>query len=137
MGEWKLAMLALAPFLRGRQKLRTWAAMFGASVATYFIHDPVGYLAVDAIAAAVVVARPSGLAQKAIGGLFIWMMMFDLGFLLSPHAGWDLFVGLSTALGWFQWMILAGWEGHDAWRRYRDWAYPLHGAPPAYQRRIR
>jgi hypothetical protein len=137
VGEWKLAMLALAPFLRGRQKQRTWVAMFGASVATYFVHDPVGFLAIDAIAAAIVVARPSGLPQKAIGGLFVWMMMFDLGFLLSPHAGWDLFFTLSTGLGWFQWMILAGWEGHDAWRRYRNWSDAVDRPPPAYEGRVR
>lgn len=130
-------MMLLLPFLRGRHKLRTWAAVFGASIATYFIQDPVGYLIIDSIAAAIVVARPAGIAQKIIGMLFVWMMMFDLGYLLSPHAGWDLFFGLSLALGWLQFTILAGWEGHDAIRRYRDWSDPLHGSLPADQRRVR
>jgi hypothetical protein len=111
--------------------------MFGASMATYVVHDAVGYLAIDAIAAAIVVARPAGLPQKAIGLLFVWMMMFDLGFLLSPHAGWDLFAALSTGIGWLQWCILAGWEGHDALRRYRDWAYPVRGALHSDKGRIR
>jgi len=137
VSEWKLAMLMLSPFMRGKQKLRTWLAVAGASVATFFVTDPVGYLAIDAIAAAVVVARPSGLPQKAIGGLFVFMMMFDLGFVLSPHAGWDLFASLSTAVGWVQWMILGAWAGHDALGRYRNWADPHHGSPPAVERRVR
>lgn len=130
-------MLMLSPLMRGRQKLRTWGAVFGASLATYFVQDPVGYLAIDAIAAAIVVARPSGLPQKAIGGLFVFMLMFDLGFVLSPHKGWDLFVALSTAVGWVQWLILGAWAGHDAWGRYRNWTDPAYGSLPAHQGRIR
>lgn len=137
MSEWKLAMIVLAPMMRGRQMLRTWAAVMGASVAAYFVQDIVAYMAIDAIAAAVVMARPAGYAQKAIGAIFVSMLMFDLGFFLSPHNGWDLFLLASTVAGWVQWLILGAWAGHDAWGRYYRWSYPSHGLPPPVPRRIR
>jgi hypothetical protein len=132
-------MLVIAPFMRGRPMLRTWAALLGASVATYWVQTPLGYLAIDAVAAAIVVARPSGLAQKAIGALFVCMVLFDLGFYLSPviadflnqfgfrlseQADVELFRAVLTWIGWVQAAILAGWLGHDAWGRYRNWSNP-------------
>lgn len=137
MTEWKFAMLMLAPFMRGHQMMRTWAAVMGASVATFFVHDPIGFVAIDAIAAALVMARPNGLPQKAIGALFALMVMFDLGFYLSPSADWALFSSVLTGIGWVQWLILAGWTGHDAWRNYRGWSDATDRLPAAYQRRIR
>ena len=135
MTHWEMAMLGLAPLMRGHQMLRTWLAVMGASVATYFVHDPMGYMAIDAIAAAIVMARPSGLAQKAIGALFTLMVLFDLGFYLSPQHGWDLFVSALSFVGWVQWLILVGWVGHDAFRRYRGWASPPDRVPAPYKGR--
>lgn len=129
-------MLGLSPFMRGHQMLRTWAAVMGASAATYFVHDPVGYMAIDAIAAAIVMARPAGLPQRAIGALFTLMVLFDLGFYLSPHADWGLFVSALSIVGWVQWLILAGWAGHDAWGHYLRWSDPRSGSPVAYKRRF-
>lgn len=134
---WKAAMLMLTPFMRGRQMLRAWVAMFGASVAAYFVRDPVAYIAIDAIAAALVMARPSGLPQRAIGALFVLMLMFDLGFYLSPQANPGLFYMVLMALGWGQWAILAGWTGHDAWRNYRGWADPVGNPSVAHERTVR
>lgn len=124
MTDWKVAMMMLAPFLRGRPMLRTWAALFGASLSTFWIYTPLGYLLVDAVAAAIVVARPSGLAQKSIGALFVCMVLFDLGFYLSPQADVALFRAVLTGIGWVQWLILGAWTGHDAWGRYRNWSNP-------------
>lgn len=135
MYEWKAAMVLIAPMMRGHQQLRTWVAMFGASIATFFVHDAVGYIAIDAIAAALVMARPAGLPQKAIGALFVFMVLFDLGFLLSPLDGWGLFVQASTALGWVQWLILVAWAGNGIWGRYNRWNNALDRPPPAYSRR--
>ena len=137
MTSWDVAMLGLAPLMRGHQMARTWVAVMGASVATFFVHDPVGFMAIDAVAAAIVMARPSGLAQRAIGALFTIMVMFDLGFFLSPQRNYDMFYGVLMVIGWGQWLILAGWTGHDLWGRYRNWSSPANGAPPAYQRRVR
>ena len=137
MTEWKLAMLALAPLMRGHEMLRTWLAMFGASVAALLVQDVVAYIAIDAIAGAIVMARPSGLAQKAIGALFVLMVMFDLGFYLSPHADWGLFASALSAVGWVQWVILGAWSGHAAWGRYRGWADARNGLPAANKGRFR
>lgn len=112
--------------------LRTWIAMFGASVAAYWVQDVVAYIAIDAICAALIMARPSGVAQKAIGALFVLMVMFDLGFYLSPQTDWGSFAGALTATGWVQWCILLGWTGHDAWGRYRNWANALDSPPPYF-----
>jgi hypothetical protein len=130
-------MIGLSPFMRGHQMTRTWLAVMGASVATYFVHDPLGFMAIDAIAAAIVMARPAGLPQKAIGALFTLMVLFDLGFYLSPQNGWDLFYGALSFVGWVQWAILAGWFGYDAWGHYRIWSDPKRGLPVAYKGRSR
>lgn len=119
MSEWKVAMLFLIPMLRGREMLRTWTVMFVASLATFVIHGPVGYMGIDAVAAAFIMARPAGLAQRLIGALFVVMLMFDLGFYLSPGADGTLFRNILTGIGWVQWLILGAWTGHDAWRNNR------------------
>ena len=129
-------MLGLSPFMRGRQMLRTWIVLMGASVATYVVHDPVSFMAIDAISAAAIMARPSGLPQRAIGALFTLMVLFDLGFYLSPQNGWGLYYSALSVVGWVQWAILAGWAGHDWFGRYRSWASPAGGLPAAYKRRV-
>jgi hypothetical protein len=134
---WKVAMICIAPFMRGRPMLRTWVALFAASVATYFVHTPLGYLVIDAVAASLIVARPSGLAQKAIGALFVSMVLFDLGFYLSPQADENLFRTVLTGIGWIQWLILGAWGGYDLLGRYRDWNSGVDRPPVAHQRRIR
>jgi len=135
--QWEVAMLMLAPLMRGRQKLRTWVAVFGASAATYFVHDPLGYFVIDAVATLIVLARPAGLPQKAIGLMFVFMMCFDFGFMFSPRYGEGLFISASVFLGWVQFLILGAWEGHDRLRRYRDWSSGLDGSQLRDQRRIR
>lgn len=129
-------MLTLLPFLRGREMLRTWAVMFVASMATFVIHGPVGYMAIDALAAAAVMARPAGLAQRLIGALFVLMLMFDLGFYWSSRADGDLFRSILTGIGWLQWLILGAWTGHDFWRTHRVGADTPDCVPVARQRRL-
>jgi hypothetical protein len=135
MTEWKWAMLAIIPFLRGREMVRTWAVMFTASMATFVIHTPVGYMAIDAVAAALVMVRPAGLPQRLIGALFVGMLMFDLGFYLSPGADQVLFNGILTGIGWLQWAILGAWTGHDIWRNHRVGADAADGVSVARQGR--
>ena len=134
---WKVAMILIAPFMRGRPMLRTWIALFGASIATFWIYGPLGYLVIDALAASIIVARPSGLAQKAIGALFVCMVLFDLGFYLSPQANGELFRTVLTVIGWGQWLILGAWAGHDLLGRYRNWSDAPYHPPDIEQRRIR
>jgi hypothetical protein len=135
--SWNYAMFAIAPLMRGRPMLRTWFALSAASFLAWHSTGLVAWIAIDAIAAAIVVSRPSGLAQKLIGALFVGMVLFDLGFYLSPQANSGLFIAVCTAIGWFQWAVLTGWIGHDLWRRYRNWDSPADSAPVAVQGRIR
>lgn len=137
MTEWKWAMLALLPLLRGREMQRTWAVMFVASLATFVIHGPVAYMAIDALAAALIMVRPAGLAQRMIGALFVVMLMFDLGFYLSPGADGNLFRSILTGIGWVQWLILGVWTSHDLWRHHRGNADLVHRVSPARQGRTR
>jgi hypothetical protein len=130
-------MLMIAPLMRGHEMLRTWVAMFGASIGALLVQDVVAYIAMDAICAAIVMARPSGLAQKAIGALFVLMVMFDLGFFLSPRADWGLFASSLSLVGWTQWAILGAWAGHDAWGHYRSWSDAPDRIPAAYKGRVR
>lgn len=137
MTEWKLAMLMIAPFMRGHEMLRTWLAMFGTSIGALLVQDVVAYIAIDAVCAAIVMARPSGLAQKAIGALFILMVMFDLGFFLSPRADWGMFANSLSVVGWVQWAILGVWAGHDVWGYYRGWSHAADRIPAGHKGHIR
>lgn len=130
-------MLMLAPMMRGNQMLRTWVALFGASVATFFFTGVPAFVAIDAIAAALIIARPSGLAQKTIGALFVCMVLLDLGFYLSPQENVDLFRAILTGIGWFQWAVLLGWTGHDAWGRYCSWSGAPYSPPAALKGPVR
>ena len=129
-------MLTTGMFLQSRPMLRTWAALFGASIAAFWIYSPLGYLAIDLIAASLIVARPSGLAQKAIGALFVCMVLFDLVFYLSPQADVELFRATLTGISWVQWLILGTWIGHDTWRRYHNWSNATGSIPYSGQRRV-
>lgn len=115
--------------------VRTWAVMFAASMATFVIHSPVGFMAIDALAAAFVMVRPAGLPQRLIGALFVGMLMFDLGFYVSTKADPALFYSILTGIGWLQWAILAAWSGHDIWRNHRVGADAADGVYPARQGR--
>ena len=136
MTSWDAAMLGLSPFMRGHQMMRTWLALMCASLPTFIVTDAVGYFLVDVTAAAIVMARPAGLPQRMIGGLFTLMALFDLGYVLSSQADWSLFTSALRYTGWAQWAVLAGWAGHDFLGRFVRWNGPAHGASAANQRRI-
>jgi hypothetical protein len=135
--SWNYAMLAIAPFMRGKPMLRTWVALSAASFLSWHSTDLTAWIAIDAIAAAIVVSRPANLPQKLIGALFVCMVLFDLGFYLSPQADSGLFIAVCTAIGWLQWAVLAGWTGNDAWRRFSDWNSVGDRPPDTVERHIR
>lgn len=137
MTSWDAAMVGLLPFMRTRQLARTWLALMGASLATFFVHDAVGYFVIDALAAAIVMRRPSSIPQKLIGALFTLMAIYDLGYVLSAQGDWQLFTTALRYVGWAQWAVLAGWTGHDIVGRYLRWSSPAGNLPAAFTRRIR
>lgn len=121
MSEWKLAMLAALPFMGRGAKLRTWIALMGASMAAMaFPPLSVGaYVAIDIAAGGLVLAKPAGDVQRIIGRLFIVMVMFHLGYLVSraiwPIEGAEMFYyQANAATGWLQFLCLAGWGLCDA-----------------------
>ena len=131
---WKFAMLTLLPLIcvqQGRvptHKLRTWLALFAASIAAHVVTPAVGhvpllwYIVIDTAAAWIVLARPAGIAQKLIGLLFAAMVLFHVGVLMrgAEHAN-GIYYAFQMSAGWAQFLVLAGWSGNDVgrsvWRR--------------------
>ena len=105
-------------------KAQAWLVLFGASVAALlFSGESIWPFAIiDGLAGYLVLRRPRGEAQRAIGTVFIMMLFLHLGFYLAgrlqpgPHD----FLGYVMAnrlLGWLQWAILASWGVGDAVNR--------------------
>lgn len=140
LSTWKVAMVCLLPLLAvgspkricgiaipWGQRGRTWSVMIGASMIAMLFESAAiwPFMAIDAVAAAIVLKRPRGEYQRAIGLLFVSMMFLHVGFYLAcrmqpgPHD----FVGYAEwnrLLGWMQWACLLSWGIRDAFRR-------LHG----------
>jgi len=113
--DWKIAMICLLPMMLGGAKLRTWGALFGASLAALFAPFIAAFVAIDIVAAAVILRQPLGIAQRLIGLLFVGMVFFELGFLISEGHQQELMLSGLAGLGWAQWVILAAWGLYDTW----------------------
>jgi len=107
-------MICLIPLMFGQAKARTWAALMGAALAASVLPFMAAFVVIDLIAAAVVLRRPAGIAQRMIGLLFVGMVFYEIGFLLSDGNQRGLLVASLVALGWLQWAVLAGWGAYDA-----------------------
>lgn len=131
MSEWKVAMLFALPFMGRGAKLRTWIALMGASAAA-LLFPPMAvsaYIAIDTIAGVIVLAKPAGEVQRAIGRVFILMVLFHLGYLTSqaffgevPGAA-SFYHNANVAAGWVQFAFLLGWGLWDAglaWARFAN-----------------
>lgn len=129
---WKLAMIAIVPLLRRGPKLRAWFAVMLASVlAYYFPLAPEAYLAIDLGCGALVLAKPAGMAQKAIGLVFANMALIDAGYMVSPQLDHGiLYYWIMLVLGWVQFAILATWGAYDA-GTYIARRFGLAGRPVA------
>jgi hypothetical protein len=119
MTDWKLAMVMVLPMMWGGAKPRAWAVVMLSSVLSALVGvlEPRVFLAIDLVCGALILARPAGCAQRAIGMLFAMMALFDVGYIISPRldGGAQYYTGLS-ALGWVQFAILAAWGAHDTGR---------------------
>lgn len=134
-------MLCLLPLMlewarmKDGRKLRTWAAMMGASLAAMFAPFVTAFVVIDIIAAAVVLKRPASCAQRMIGLLFVGMVFFELGYLISPRNQHGLLMFGLQGLGWMQFAILAAWGCHDVLGYYLD-RRGTAGSQVAAERRI-
>lgn len=113
---WKAAMLLLLPLVHRAPKLRAWLAVFASSILAFlFPLSPEAYLAIDIACGALVLAKPAGIPQKAIGMVFAFMAIIDVGYLISPQLDRGiLYYWVMVTLGWAQFAILAAWGSYDA-----------------------
>lgn len=85
MSDWHIAMLAILPLTvwarpRRSVRVRVWLAMMIASGAAYIYPSIWAFVAIDLIAAVIVLIPPRNLWQKIIGGLFLVMAFIEIGY---------------------------------------------------------
>lgn len=99
----------------GGGKLRVWAALIGSAFAA-MAFPPVAvtaYIAIDTVAASVIMHRRISCAQKIIGAIYVLMICFHVGFLLSSGGNAMLYTDVNRFLGWLQLCCLAIWGAYD------------------------
>ena len=138
MSDWQIAMVCLLPLLAAGspiavfgvklpwgKKARTWLILFGAGLTGHMLAagNLWGFALIDAVAAALILQRPRGETQRAIGLLFVAMLFVHIGFYVAcrmqpgPH---DLagYANFNRLLGWLQWACLASWGVRNAVVRF-------------------
>ena len=132
---WFAAMLAVLLFMLLQRaegswplhKLRTWAALFCSSLAGWFAVSFSGgvpvlsFIIIDILAGVIVLARPAGLAQRAIGLCYGVMILSHIGYKIAllwfngvvSSTSYEAFM---TFAGWAQLVILTAWSGWDVGR---------------------
>lgn len=134
MTLWHAGMLALLPVLwagarartswAARAKVHTWVALMVAGCIPWLLPAMAvpAYIGVDAVAGAIVLRRPAGCAQRAIGACFALLVMFHVGFLASYAPGNEyMYYQANTATGWAQFALLAVWGLADAGKAVLHW----------------
>lgn len=134
---WFVAMAALLPLMTGKARLRVWCALVGASAASWIFPHIAAHIAIDILAGALVLKRPKGLAQKIIGFLFVAMILFSTGFLVSPQFNPDTLQTAMIVMGWMQWAVLLSWGMYDLARNRRSRPSPAGSVSPVDAGRIR
>lgn len=133
MSIWQAFVLSLVPlFLLQRfgmhwptHKLRVAGILLLASYAGQAVTPQVGYppilwyAVIDFLSACLVLARPAGAAQKAIGVCFAGMILYHAGIALAVWLfGTDInyapYYDFMTRVGWLQFAILAAWGSWDS-----------------------
>ena len=108
-------------------KLRTWAALFCSSLAGWVAVSVYGgvpvlsFIIIDILAGVAVLARPAGLAQRAIGLCYGVMILSHIGYKIAllwfegvvSSTSYEAFM---TFAGWAQLVILTAWSGWDVGR---------------------
>jgi len=130
---WFGAMIALLVFMLMQRasdgwpahKLRTWGAMFGSSLLAWAIPNiPLIWLIacfiiIDTLAGFVVMVRPAGAAQKAIGFFYFIMLLQHIAVAIASLSGPVNTTSYQASLvfaGWSQFAILLAWSGWDVGR---------------------
>ena len=128
---WKTAMIACLLLIIMQRaggfwavhKLRTWAAMMlsslwgMAAVSLTGDYTPVIlWIIGDCVAGLIVIMRPAGLAQKAIGFSYLMLVLYHIGFLLSGGKIIETYIEFQIATGWAQIAVLLLWSVADVGR---------------------
>ena len=145
--NWVAAMVAIAVFVAahplvspgaGFRALRCWVALMAASLAAWLVTPATGqipviqYIAIDFMAAVLVLWNPARIEQRRIALLFAAMIASHIGlaaYRLAPaDLGWTAMIPaahmlnmLNSYLGWLQLALLAVWSGGDVGRYLRDY----------------
>ena len=121
---WVLVMVAALPLMWPQRfegklrwpKLRTWTALFGASLSSWMVTPAVGatpfllYALICFAGAAIVMVRPAGTAQRAIAMIFAFMAAFNGGaYLAGEPNGGPVYSAMLHYAGWSQLFILLFW----------------------------
>lgn len=106
-------------------KLRTWLAMFVSSAlgwAAVYTSDGIpllAFTAIDIVACVIVLVKPAGAAQKAIGLFYVVMILWHMGMGIATFLGpveTSVYENVLVASGWAQFSILLVWSGWDVGR---------------------
>lgn len=123
MTLWQFAMMASLPLCLGPARFRTWAAMFASGLAGYlassFQAAPIlAFVAIDVLAAMVILSRPKGTAQHYIGCVYVAMIISHIGYIFASNPlAITVYYQLLTAAGWLAWFILLCWGAGDVGKR--------------------
>ena len=117
--------------LRNVRMARVWLVFAGATLAAWAYQSIPFYIAVDLIAAAIVLAKPRCVWQKGIGVVILTMATLGIGFMVSEFVSakgyisstpnraalWDVYMWLS----YIELLIFFLWGGHDSMVRFSDY----------------
>lgn len=134
MTAWQLSVLCLLPLVLCQRaagagwpfhKMRVMAALLLAAYVGQRVTPEIGYppvlwyAVIDFLAGAAIIARPAGIAQKAIGACFAGMILYHAGFAgamwwYGPSVNAVPYYAFQKDIGWMQFAILAAWGGWDS-----------------------
>lgn len=97
--------------------------MFASGLAGYlassFQAAPIlAFVAIDVLAAMVILSRPKGTAQHYIGCVYVAMIISHIGYIFASNPlAITVYYQLLTAAGWLAWFILLCWGAGDVGKR--------------------
>ena len=123
MTSWQIAMLLALPLCLEPIRFRTWAAMFASGLVGHIVSAAypapiLAFMAIDIVAALVILARPKGLAQQYIGITYVGMICSHIGYAIARNPlAINVYYEMLTAAGWLAWGILLCWGASDVGKR--------------------
>lgn len=123
MTWWQIAMFASLPLCLGPVRLRTWATMLASGLlgrlfSMLYAEPILAFVAIDVVAALIILSRPKGTAQHYIGCVYVGMIISHIGYIIASNPlAKTVYYDLLTAAGWLAWFILLAWGAGDVGKR--------------------